>query len=784
MRRSLGTLLLALQWVSWPAFARSIDSCGAPTYVPTTAGKPTPFFVFNETELQDITQWLLDPAQGLNLTDATSPNLTQTDNYIWYIEPLRPNKTDVLAYLDGNASSPARYARVVMAEGGKAVPDMTEYFVSSPLHLHAGDSLIDIQVGPLPITNQTTIQELAYWYNGVGGAHVPFNARPEDGPRSAGYYPLIIEVMSSIADITADLVDMVYYGPDDPRSTAYSFTTSPQSKDGSYNYIWIPWRRNRMGFFDQPSDLYTSFDVSGSDPSLYKLRMIVYNLVVYNSVEEFRTAYETGQIVKVPPPTRNDTFLQKDRLGPVRDLENRLAPVTVELDGKRYKVDEENGYVEYLGWSFYHHFTRDTGVGLFDIKFKGERILYELSLQDAAAQYSGNNPFQASTGYYDRYYGIGTSNVRLIPGYDCPYHATYLNSSWNDETGVHEVINGICIFESDLGHPYSRRNDVTSPSPTFIHSSKASGLTIRWIASVGNYDYLFDMSFWVDGTIVVDARASGYIQANYYRPSDGGHWGPRVQETITGTLHTHVINFKADFDLVDTKNTFLKTDIIVENITAPWFPELEQFEMMRLNFTELQTEDEGLLPVPTNGQTMYTIINKDQKNKWGESRGYRIVPGISNVHLASQKSPFMLKSGEWAKQAFAVSRQHDTEPSSSSTQQQNLPWAPPVEFWKFFDGEPLVQEDLVMWINLGMHHYTRSEDIPNTIMTEAHSSIMFAPQNWGDTELAVDLTNAVIYHANNNGSVVVPDDNGVSPPSCFPLTSQDQLLGVFENQNP
>jgi primary-amine oxidase len=641
------------------------------------------------------------------------------------------------------------------------------------------DHLTSIQVGPLPISNGTTIQELAYWYNGVGGAHVPFNARPEDAPRRAAYYPLIIEVMSSIADITADLVDMVYYGPDDPRSTAFSFTTNPYSKDGSYCQIWIPWRRNRLAYFDQPSDLYTSFDVSGSDPSLYKLRMIVYNLVVYHSVEEFRTAYESGQITKVPPPAKDDSFLHKDRLGPVRDLENRLAPTMVELEGKRYKIDEGNGYVEYLGWSFYHRFTRDTGIGIFDIKFKGERILYELGLQDAAAQYSGNNPFQAATAYYDRYYGIGTSNVRLVPGFDCPYHATYLNNTWNDELGVHEIINGMCIFETDLGHPYSRHND-----PTYIQSSKASGLTVRWIATVGNYDYLFDYSFWIDGTIAVDARASGYIQANYYRPSDGGHWGPRVQETITGTLHTHVMNIKADFDIINTNNTFLKTDIIVENITAPWFPELGEFEMMRFNFTELQTEDEGLLSVPTNGQTMYTIINKDQKNKWGESRGYRILPGMSNVHLASQRSPFTLKSGQWAKQAFAVSRQHDTEPSSSSTQQQNLPMAPPVEFWKFFDGESLVQEDLVMWINLGMHHYTRSEDIPNTIMTEAHSSVMFAPQNWGDTELAVDLTNAIIYHANENGSVVVPNDNGVRPPSCFPLTAQDELIGVFENQSP
>lgn len=124
--------------------------------------------------------------------------------------------------------------------------------------------------------------------------------------------------------------------------------------------------------------------------------------------------------------------------------------------------------------------------------------------------------------------------------------------------------------------------------------------------------------------------------------------------------------------------------------------------MMRYNFTEIANEDDGLLPVPSNGQSMYTIVNKDQKNKWGVPRGYRIVPGLSNVHLASMNSPFFLKSGQYAKQAFAVSKRKDTEPSSSAALNQNVPEAPLVEFYKFFDGESLVQEDIVAWVNLGM----------------------------------------------------------------------------------
>lgn len=216
-------------------------------------------------------------------------------------------------------------------------------------------------------------------------------------------------------------------------------------------------------------------------------------------------------------------------------------------------------------------------------------------------------------------------------------------------------------------------------------------------------------------------------------------------------------------------------------MTTAWYPERGTFEMARLNFTTLRTEDEGLLPATApNGQTMYTIQNNAHKNKWGVPRGYRIVPGVSNVHLPSMLSPWFLKSAQYAKQAMAVSRQHDTEPYSAAALNQNLPEAPLVEFWKFFNGESLEQEDLVVWVNLGMHHYTRAEDLPNTLMSEAHSSVVFAPQNWGDSEGTRDLANAVIYNK-GDADVTVPFTNGISPPDCFAMSPEDELLGVFEN---
>ena len=64
----------------------------------------------------------------------------------------------------------------------------------------------------------------------------------------------------------------------------------------------------------------------------------------------------------------------------------------------------------------------------------------------------------------------------------------------------------------------------------------------------------------------------------------------------------------------------------------------------------------------------------------------------------------MLKNANWARYNLAVSLRKETEPSSSSMWNLNLPGDPMVDFHKFFDGENITQQDLVAWINVGMHH--------------------------------------------------------------------------------
>lgn len=283
------------------------------------------------------------------------------------------NKSDVLPYLDANAAAPAKYARAIIFEGGKADPDSQEYMI-----------------GPLPVSAKTTIEKLDYIYNGGSGGSVPFNARYFDGPRSAASEPLIASIMTNISDITSALFQgAAYYGSRDERTTLSSTSGTPLSFDGTKCFRNIMFRFPGPASYMTPLDFFLLIDCTGTDPSHYFLKGFVTNEKFFPTISDLRTAFEAGELAMEYNQTKDADWAlvdYKPEMG-VRDLEERLAPSTIELGGKRYRLDKENQYVSYMGWTFYMSFSRTLGIMFYDIKFKGERILYELSMQEATAQY-------------------------------------------------------------------------------------------------------------------------------------------------------------------------------------------------------------------------------------------------------------------------------------------------------------------------------------------------------------------------------------------------------------
>lgn len=315
----------------------SASSCFSAAAPATIAPKPNVWAQISAGDNLAVWDLLHDPASGLNLTLPDEAVLT--DNYVFWIDTLHTNKSDVLPFLDGDAAMPAKYARAIIFEGGKEDPDSQEYMI-----------------GPLPVSAETKIQKLDYMYNGGSGGSMPYNARYFDGPRTTASDALVASVMSNISDITAALFQGgVYYGASDERTNLSSTSGTPISFDGSQAFRNIMFRFPGPASYMTPLDFFLLIDCTGTDPSLYSLKGFVTGEKFYATIEDLRAAFEAGELAMEYDQTLDADWAlvdYKPEMG-VRELDERLAPSTLEIGGKRYKLDKENQYVEYMGWSFY-----------------------------------------------------------------------------------------------------------------------------------------------------------------------------------------------------------------------------------------------------------------------------------------------------------------------------------------------------------------------------------------------------------------------------------------------
>ncbi|KAF8176144.1 amine oxidase catalytic domain-containing protein [Mycena galopus ATCC 62051] len=740
--------------------------CADTSAIPTTAPRHNVWKNFDVEEAAAIREWLWsykDQGEiGFNFTEGMAA--TDLDNSIVLIENFPPPKGEVLGYLDGEGVFPQRFAKVILALGHVSPPTFGQYLL-----------------GPLPsviskLTLGATAVELKPLKHIYTSPDVPYTARMW---ALNGTYPetFLRELMTPLHNATQDLLGGVVWRQSiggernailEPE-LLFGIAT-PLSYDGSFRRMWIQLKRNAPGSFLMALDMYFYVDFTSMDPTEWYLLRMVYNRQVFATTEDFLAAYLNGTLKRSSRPDTPEgdekSWAGRQRRGLKRDLDERAGPRQVSFNGPRYRVDKDNQWVTWMGWSFYLSFARDMGMSLWDVRFRGERILYEVSPQEALAVYSGSDPHQGSTVFLDGGFGMGTATRALIIGYDCPHEALLLPGITHSNIGTLLQQDAICVFERDSGKPLSRHTGYMKGEMGAI---KGYELVVRTISTVGNYDYLFDYTFQLDGTLEVRISASGYLQGAWWDDAEMSY-GTKIRDTYMGSIHDHVINYKFDFDIAGTQNSLMAVSLENEVVEQPWFDDDwgQDVHQQKIVRTMIKNESDALLDYPKNYEGVYAIVNEEKLNRWGYPRGYAIHPGISPIHLTNLDSKRTRNNINFAKHHLAVSRRKDSEPRSSSMWNINLPGAPPVDFYKFFDGESLEQEDLTAWVNLGMHHIPRAEDSPMTLTNIATSSVLLTPFNFNDWDPAMESMNAIVINVPEPGEAWSGDENGVEIEYCLP----------------
>ncbi|XP_006125757.2 amine oxidase [copper-containing] 3 [Pelodiscus sinensis] len=663
-------------------------------------------------EMVEVVTYLHDNL-GVPLVDAYDAN--PSDNCIYYVDVQLPPKAEVLAFLDHKGSRPARQALAVVYFGNQLDPNITEYVV-----------------GPLPrptAHRDVTVQKY--------GRKLPYHRRPVLGKE----YEQIGTFLQKEAFSAAPSFLSRVFNYDGTNFA--SLTSAPRGFRSGDRSTWFALFHNVSGFFLHPVGLEVLVDHSRLDASQWRVNRVFYNGQYYADFAQLESEFQQGRIkaeaVKKAPPDGGFSSLQS------RATPAAPSPLQYEPQGPRYSV--RNNHVASQLWSFAFGVNVNTGMRLFDIRFQGQRLVYEISVQEAISVYGSNSPTGMITRYMDGSFGIGRFTYSLVRGVDCPYSATYLDTHYLIESrtpATHK--NSVCIFEQNTETPLRRH--YSNLYSLYYGGLSRSALVIRSIATLGNYDYVWDFLFYQNGAIEAKVHATGFMTSSFLH-GDGLDYGNRVGAHTLGTIHTHAIHYKVDLDLGGTANRLVAHDMAFESVQVPWSPE-HQIHRPRLTKRVLHTEDEAAFPLHSK-MPRYVYFAANSENKWGHQRGYRIqIISFTGDHMP-EASP-MERSISWERYKLAVTKRKEEEPTSSSIYNQNDPWTPTVAFADFINNETIVNEDLVAWITTGFLHIPHAEDIPNTVTVGNGVSVLLRPYNYYDMDPSIYSPDSVFFNSKQDAS--------------------------------
>ncbi|XP_029015659.1 retina-specific copper amine oxidase [Betta splendens] len=670
--------------------------------------------------------------------DISTNQLTKpSQNFLFLIDLSLPKKSAALSYLEGKGQKPPREATVVVFHGTKG--HVKEYVV-----------------GPLPnptYHRDVTVERFK--------TELPINARTV----TIGEYALLFEFMhrevfSKLEKLLKESFDV------DKGGMLDMFEQMPRGVSSGDRKTWVSFFREMSGMYIHP----VGFEVQVNHESVHerdwKVERVFYNGVYFDSVEQLSQKYDEGSVKKIVYKERPDYGSLKPRNRPLQ-----IGPQLFYAEGKRFSIDKN--HVLYMDWSFAFGLSSLTGMRVFDVRFKGDRIIYELSVQEAMSVYGSLTPGMMMTKFLDSSIGIGRFAHELVRGVDCPHEAAFVDTyRYIDAPAPIRFRNSICVFEHNMGQPLRRH------FADFFHNSYGgmanSALVFRTITAIGNYDYMWDFIFYQSGSVEAKVHATGYISSSYL--VDGNlKYGHQVADKVLGNIHTHFINFKVDLDVLGVKNVFQTKDMQYVNRSLPWMP--QQHAMVpELVENQVRTEKEAALRHGTK-TPRYLHIASNRTNRWGHARSYRLqVYSFAGDHLPESEAEE--RSMSWARYKVAVTKHKDLEQTSSSLYNQNNMWTPAVDFSKFIDdNESIDNEDLVAWVTAGFLHIPHAEDIPNTVTVGNGGGVLLRPHNYFDQDPSVQSADAVYMEPGREGSCASNRMACLAQETCSPVLEPFEYHG-------
>ncbi|CAH7158687.1 amiloride-sensitive amine oxidase [copper-containing] [Phodopus roborovskii] len=650
-------------------------------------GKTQVFLDLTPFEMKAVHSFLMNRKE-LQLQPSKTPTLAK--NSLYLMEMLLPNKKDVLNFLDKGKRSPVREARVVIFFGAQEYPNVTEFAIG-PL--------------PLPIYMREILPR--------PDQHPSWASRPI----SKAEYSLILSTLKKATEpLNQFFLDTTDYSLKDCVESCLTFTyVAPHGTKPGQRRSWFILQRYMADHFLQPTGLEILLDHGNIDVQLWKVEQVWYNGKLYDSPQELAQKYEGGEVDTVvlmeslprnpeQPPlfsfsSTPEEFPTTISMASPRVAESHLPPYNI-----------EGNTVYYRDWIFSFRLRPSSGLQILNVHFRGMRIAYEVSVQEAVAQFGGHITAGIRTKYMD--VGWAPNNVihRLVHGIDCPDAATFLEVIHHYDTDIPvSYPQALCLFEMPAGIPIKRHFN-SNFKVDFNSSAEMKGymLVLRTTSTVHHYNYIWDFIFYPNGAMETKMQATGLVHATFFQPKEMSYIS-QSHTHLFSNLHTHLVHYRIDLDVAGSRNSFQTLKPIQGNITKDLRHHVMRNTLKQTNYSqEHQAAFHFGKPLPT-----YLVFSNLHRAHFDHRNSYRlqIYSKIQQLELPGWQK---YRGLSWARYPLAVTKYRDSERCSSSIYSQNNPWNPPIVFKSFIQNNTNIEDkDLVAWVTVGFHNMPHFEDSAN-----------------------------------------------------------------------
>ncbi len=237
-----------------------------------------------------------------------------------------------------------------------------------------------------------------------------------------------------------------------------------------------------------------------------------------------------------------------------------------------------NGFqVKWQNWKLQWSLDPVHGLQLYHIRYVAdgeERLLiYKISLSEVFVPYgSTGETWRFRSAFDASEYGIGKHVAPLMLGRDVPTNAQLFSCSLVDEsTGNVEEIEGcVGMYERDVLPVYTHYDKANN----YHEGVTGTEMVITFMSTIGNYDYMFQYIFSMDGNIMVHLMASGIILSKgiIQRKNDPNcieDCQDIVHDHNGGAVHQHFFCYRIDFDIDGPSNVL--TEVSIHAVSAPKF---------------------------------------------------------------------------------------------------------------------------------------------------------------------------------------------------------------------